>query len=328
MNAIESTKHYKERIKTEVDNTLIETNFPKGVKKTGKVRDQYELEDKIALITTDRQSAFDRVLASIPFKGQVLTLTSAWWFDKTKHIIPNHVLKIPDPNVTLAKKCKVFPIEFVVRGYITGSTSTSLWTVYNKGDREYCGNKLPEGLKKNQKLSKNMLTPTTKEEHHDRPISPREIVEEGWMTKEDWEHCSKKALELFAFGQETAMKNGMILVDTKYEMGKDSSGNIVLIDEIHTPDSSRYWIAENYSDRIENNQEPQNIDKEFLRLWFVENCDPYNDETLPEAPLDLVAELSSRYIYLYETITGGLFPFPDTGKPIQTRINENLKDQI
>ena len=328
MNAIESTKHYKERIKTEVDNTLIETNFPRGVKKTGKVRDQYELEDKIALITTDRQSAFDRVLASIPFKGQVLNLTSAWWFDKTKHIIPNHVLKIPDPNVTLAKKCKVFPIEFVVRGYITGSTSTSLWTVYNSGDREYCGNKLPEGLKKNQRLNKNMLTPTTKEEHHDRPISPKDIVEEGWMTEEDWEYCSKKALELFAFGQETAMKNGMILVDTKYEMGKDTSGDIVLIDEIHTPDSSRYWIAESYNDRIKNNQEPQNIDKEFLRLWFVDNCDPYNDKTLPKAPLDLVAELSSRYIYLYETITGGIFPFPNTGKPIQTRINENLKDQI
>ena len=268
------------------------------------------------------------MLATIPFKGQVLNLTSAWWFDKTKHIIPNHVLKIPDPNVTLAKKCKVFPIEFVVRGYITGSTSTSLWTVYNNGDREYCWNKLPEGLKKNQRLNKNMLTPTTKEEHHDRPISPKDIVEEGWMTEEDWEYCSKKALELFAFGQETAMKNGMILVDTKYEMGKDTSGDIVLIDEIHTPDSSRYWIAESYSDRIKNNQEPQNIDKEFLRLWFVDNCDPYNDKTLPEAPLDLVAELSSRYIYLYETITGGIFPFPDTGKPIQTRINENLKDQI
>ena len=328
MNAIESTKHYKERIKTEVDNTLIETNFPIGVKKTGKVRAQYELEDKIALITKDRQSAFDRVLASIPFKGQVLNLTSAWWFDKTKHIIPNHVLKIPDPNVTLAKKCKVFPIEFVVRGYITGSTSTSLWTVYNNGDREYCGNKLPEGLKKNQKLNRNMLTPTTKEEHHDRPISPKDIVEEGWMTEEDWEYCSKKALELFAFGQETAMKNGMILVDTKYEMGRATSGDIVLIDEIHTPDSSRYWLAESYDDRIKNNQEPQNIDKEFLRLWFIDNCDPYNDKNLPEAPLDLVAELSSRYIYLYETITGGIFPFPDTGKPIQTRINENLKDQI
>ena len=328
MNAIESTKHYKERIKAEIKNTLTETSFPEGVKKTGKVRDQYKLEDKIALITTDRQSAFDRVLASIPFKGQVLNLTSAWWFEKTKRIIPNHVLDIPDPNVTLAKKCTVFPIEFVVRGYITGSTSTSLWTVYNNGDREYCGNTLPEGLKKNQKLDENMLTPTTKEEHHDRPISPKEIVEENWMTKEDWEYCSKKALELFAFGQETALKNGMILVDTKYEMGKDSNGEIVLIDEIHTPDSSRYWIAESYNDRIKNNQEPQNIDKEFLRLWFVDNCDPYNDKTIPEAPLDLVAELSSRYIYLYETITGGIFPFPDTGKPIQSRINENLKDKI
>ena len=273
MNAIESTKHYKERIKAEIKNTLTETSFPEGVKKTGKVRDQYKLEDKIALITTDRQSAFDRVLASIPFKGQVLNLTSAWWFEKTKRIIPNHVLDIPDPNVTLAKKCTVFPIEFVVRGYITGSTSTSLWTVYNNGDREYCGNTLPEGLKKNQKLDENMLTPTTKEEHHDRPISPKEIVEEDWMTKEDWEYCSKKALELFAFGQETALKNGMILVDTKYEMGKDSNGEIVLIDEIHTPDSSRYWIAESYNDRIKNNQEPQNIDKEFLRLWFVDNCD-------------------------------------------------------
>ena len=148
------------------------------------------------------------------------------------------------------------------------------------------------------------------------------------MTQEDWEYCSKKALELFAFGQKKAMENGMVLVDTKYEMGKDSNGKIVLIDEIHTPDSSRYWIAKSYNDRIENNKEPQNIDKEFLRLWFVDNCDPYNDETLPDAPLDLVAELSSRYIYLYETITGGIFPFPDAGKPIQKRINENLEDQI
>ncbi len=328
MNAIESTKHYKKRIKTEINNTLTKTNFVKGTKKTGKVRDQYELKNKIALITTDRQSAFDRVLASIPFKGQVLNLTSAWWFEKTKQIIPNHVIDIPDPNVTLAKKCDVFPIEFVVRGYITGSTSTSLWTVYKNGDREYCGNSLPEGLKKNQKLSENMLTPTTKEEHHDRPISPDEIIKENWMTEEDWNYCSKKALELFVFGQKTAMENGMILVDTKYEMGKDINGEIVLIDEIHTPDSSRYWIANTYDERIQNNKEPQNIDKEFLRLWFVDNCDPYNDKTLPDAPLDLVAELSSRYIYLYETITGGLFPFPDSGKSIQNRINENLEDLI
>lgn len=328
MNAIESTKHYKDRIKSELKNTLTDTNLRAKIKRTGKVRDQYEFDNKIVLITTDRQSAFDRVLASIPFKGQVLNLTSAWWFEQTKHIIENQVIEIPDPNITLAKKCTVFPIEFVVRGFITGSTSTSLWTVYKNGDREYCGNKLEEGLVKNQKLDQNMLTPTTKEVEHDRPISPKEIVSENWMTQEDWDYCSKKALELFSFGQKKAAENGMILVDTKYEMGKDENGNIVLIDEIHTPDSSRYWVAESYEERIRKGEEPQNIDKEFLRLWFVDNCDPYNDKELPEAPDDLVIELSSRYIYLYETITGGLFPFPDSKNSINDRIKNNLKDLI
>ena len=328
MNAIESTEHYKGRIKAELNNTLTETSLSGRSKKTGKVRDQYDLGDQVALITTDRQSAFDRVLASIPFKGQVLNLTSAWWFSQTKHIIPNQVISVPDPNVTLAKKCEVFSIEFVVRGYITGSTSTSLWTVYNNGDREYCGNILSEGLKKNQKLEANMLTPTTKEEHHDRPIAPPEIVSEGWMSQEDWDYCSQKALALFAFGQQKAAEHGLILVDTKYEMGRDTDGTICLIDEIHTPDSSRYWIAETYDERMSAGQEPQNIDKEFLRLWFIDNCDPYKDKTLPDAPDELVAELSSRYIYLYETITGKAFPFPDTGKPIQERINENLKDVL
>tara|TARA_Y100000814_G_scaffold291080_1_gene266795 strand:- start:2322 stop:3311 length:990 start_codon:yes stop_codon:yes gene_type:complete len=325
MNAIKSTEHYKERIKAELNNTLIETSMPGGGKNIGKVRDQYDLGKIIALITTDRQSAFDRVLASIPFKGQVLNLTSAWWFEQTKNIIPNHIIDVPDPNVSIAKKCEVFPIEFVVRGYITGSTSTSLWTVYKNGSREYCGNIIPEGLKKNQKLDSNMLTPTTKEKDHDRPIAPSEIIKEGWMSQEDWSYCSKKALELFNFGQKKALEHGMILVDTKYEMGKDEEGKIVLIDEIHTPDSSRYWISESYEERIKSGQEPQNIDKEFLRLWFVDNCKPYEDEILPDAPEELVVELSSRYIYLYETITGGLFPFPDSANSIQERIVKNTK---
>jgi phosphoribosylaminoimidazole-succinocarboxamide synthase len=325
MNVIESTEHYKARINAELNNTLTETALSSGSKRTGKVRDQYELDNKIVLITTDRQSAFDRVLASIPFKGQVLNLTSAWWFDQTKEIIPNHVIKIPDPNVTIVKKCEVFPIEFVVRGYITGSTSTSLWTVYNNGDREYCGNTLQEGLVKNQKLDTNMLTPTTKEEHHDRPISPDEIISEEWMTQKDWDYCSQIALELFAFGQVKSRQNGMILVDTKYEMGRDKDGIIRLIDEIHTPDSSRYWVANTYEERMSAGQEPQNIDKEFLRLWFVDNCDPYNDKILPDAPEELVAELSSRYIYLYETVVGESFPFPDASKLVEERINENLK---
>jgi len=328
MNVMKSTEKYKERIKAELNNTLTETTLERGEKRTGKVRDQYSLGDKIALITTDRQSAFDRVLASIPFKGQVLNLTSAWWFEQTKDIIPNQVINIPDPNITLAKNCEVFPIEFVVRGYITGSTSTSLWTVYNNGDREYCGNILSEGLVKNQKLDSNMLTPTTKEEHHDRPIAPNDIVREGWMTQTDWEYCSQKALELFEYGQKKAAENGMILVDTKYEMGKAENGEIVLIDEIHTPDSSRYWIAETYNERMGSKNEPQNIDKEFLRLWFVDNCDPYNDEVLPAAPEDLIVELSSRYIYLYETITGQLFPFPETGESVIDRINKNLRNVL
>ena len=328
MNVLESVSQYKDRISAELSNTLTVTDLGEISKKTGKVRDQYDLGKNLALITTDRQSAFDRVLAAIPFKGQVLNLASAWWFEETKHIIDNHVISVADPNVILAKKCKVFPIEFVVRGFITGSTSTSLWTVYNNGDREYCGNILPEGLKKNEKLKDNMLTPTTKEEDHDRPISPEAIVNEGWMTQEDWDFCSEKALELFKFGQKKAAENGMILVDTKYEMGKDEDGNILLIDEIHTPDSSRYWIADSYEDRISKGKEPQNIDKEFLRLWFVDNCDPYNDKDLPPAPDELVIELSSRYIYLYETITGSVFPFPNKGKSVTERIKENLKDYI
>ena len=328
MNVLESVSQYKDRISVELDNTLTETELGSLNKKTGKVRDQYDLGKYLALITTDRQSAFDRVLASIPFKGQVLNMASAWWFDKTKHIIDNHVINMADPNVIIAKKCEVFPIEFVVRGFITGSTSTSLWTVYNNGDREYCGNILPEGLEKNQRLESNMLTPTTKEEHHDRPIAPPEIVSEKWMTQDDWDYCSQKALELFEFGQKKAKENGMILVDTKYEMGKDEDGNILLIDEIHTPDSSRYWVADTYEDRMKNGEEPQNIDKEFLRLWFVDNCDPYKDKELPPAPEELIVELSSRYIYLYETITGGVFPFPDRDKTIQKRINENLKEYL
>jgi len=325
MTAIKFSDKYKTRIQAGLDNCLQETSVPGYKKITGKVRDQYDLGDKLLLVTTDRQSAFDRVLAAIPFKGQVLNLVSEWWFNKTRHIVKNQVLSVPDPNIILAKKCQVFPIEFVVRGYITGSTNTSLWTVYNNGDREYCGHKLPEGLVKNEMLAQNMLTPTTKEEHHDRPISPAEIISEGWMSAEDWAACSKIALELFSFGQKTAAQQGLILVDTKYEMGRDLDGNIILIDEIHTPDSSRYWIEESYDQRMAQGLEPQNIDKEFLRLWFNDNCDPYNDLELPQAPESLVLELSKRYIYLYETITGKSFPFPPDNIKVQTRIQNNLK---
>ncbi len=323
-NAICTSASYADRIRRELCNCLIETTISQGAKSTGKVRDRYDLGDRLALITTDRQSAFDRVLAAVPFKGQALNLTSAWWFDQTRHIVPNQVLSIPDPNVTIAEKCTVFPIEFVVRGYITGTTSTALWTVYQSGRRQYCGIDLPDGLVKNQKLATNILTPTTKGVH-DRPISPDEIVSENWMTADEWDQCSRIALELFAFGQAKAAEHGLILVDTKYEMGRDKNGEILLVDEIHTPDSSRFWVADTYQQRMREGQEPDNVDKEFLRLWFTENCDPYEDEVLPAAPDDLVVELSRRYIYLYEKITGRSFEFPEADQPIESRLASNLQ---
>lgn len=315
---------YAENIRAALPFCLTETQIPVGKKYHGKVRDTYDLGDKLLLITTDRQSAFDRVLASVPFKGQVLNLTSAWWFEKTEHIIPNHVLAIPDPNVTLAKKCTVFPIEFVVRGYITGTTSTSLWTQYKNGVRHYCGHALPEGLVKNQRLAHPILTPTTKDEKHDRPISPEEIIDEQWMTADDWQKTSAAALKLFQFGVEMAAKQGLILVDTKYEMGKDADGNIVLIDEIHTPDSSRYWLSATYAERFAQQKEPDNIDKEFLRLWFNDHCDPYNDAVLPKAPDELIITLAERYIQLYEMITGNRFRFPEKLIPVEQRIMRHI----
>lgn len=310
-------------IRRNLKNTLTETNLAVGTKKVGKVRDRYELEDKVIFITTDRQSAFDRVLAAIPFKGQVLNQISAWWFERTRDIIPNHVLAVPDPNVTVGKKCAVFPVEFVVRGYITGTTSTSAWVNYQKGARDFCGNRLPEGLRKNQKFDEPIVTPTTKDDKHDRLISGDEIIQEGLMSKADWEYARGKALELFAYGQKVASERGLILVDTKYEFGRDAQGNILLIDEIHTPDSSRYWIAGTYEERFSRGEEPENIDKEFLRLWFVEHCDPYNDTELPSAPAELVVELSRRFIQLYEMITGENFQFPEEGE-IAHRISKNV----
>ena len=316
----------EEDIQKQINFTLKETNFKNlGKKKKGKVRDVYVADDKIFLISTDRQSAFDRILARIPFKGQVLTQTSSFWFEDTKDIVQNHVIGIPDPNVVVAKKLKVFPVEMVVRGYITGVTSTSAWTAYAKGERNFCGNILPEGLKKNQKFKKPIITPTTKSDEHDEKISAEEIVRRGLMTQEQWDFIADKALKLFKRGTEISAKNSLILVDTKYEFGYDEKGNIFLIDEIHTPDCSRFWIKETYEERLNKGEEPENIDKEFLRLWFTKNCNPYNDEVLPEAPEELVIELSKRYIKLFEMITGKTFK-SEMGD-VKKRIEKNLKEK-
>ena len=328
IEALKTQNNYRSAIRKSISNCLTTTSLGIEDYYRGKVRDRYDLGSLLALITTDRQSAFDRILATVPFKGQVLNETGAWWFEQTKQIIPNHVIDLPDPNITIAKKCMPFPIEFVVRGYVTGSSSTSLWTIYNRGEREYCGIRFPDGLTKNQALDKAVITPTTKEEDHDRPISPQEIISEGWMNEEHWDYASAKALELFAFGQSLASKHGLILVDTKYEMGIAEGGEITLIDEIHTPDSSRYWIKESFDSRMEQGLEPENIDKEFLRLWFKDHCDPYKDPKLPDAPEELVIELSARYIHLYETITGQTFSFPDLEQSIQDRITKNLQPYL
>ncbi|MEA2037761.1 MAG: phosphoribosylaminoimidazolesuccinocarboxamide synthase [Nanoarchaeota archaeon] len=314
-----------EQIKEQIKHTLKGTDFQAlGEKYKGKVRDVYIGKDQVFLISTDRQSAFDRNLANIPFKGQVLTQTSKFWFESTKDIIQNHVIAVPDPNVVVCKKLKVFPIEMVIRGYITGVTSTSAWTAYEKGEREFCGNTLPEGLKKNQKFETPIITPTTKSDEHDEKISAEEIVKKGLMTQEQWDFVADKTLKLFQRGTEIAAKNGLILVDTKYEFGYDEQGNIFLIDEIHTPDSSRYWIKESYEEKFNKDEEPENIDKEFLRLWFKENCDPYKDDVLPDAPKELVIELSKRYIKLFEMITGKEFE-AEVGD-VSLRIEGNLKN--
>lgn len=325
MSAMNTNVPSQEALLAALPFCLTETSLPFGKKYKGKVRDTYDLGDQLILVTTDRQSAFDRYLAAVPYKGQVLNLTSVWWFKNTQAIVPNHLIAVPDPNVAIVKKCKIFPIEFVVRGYISGSTSTSLWTQYQKGIRDYCGITFPDGLRKNQKLESPVITPTTKETVHDRPISPHEIVAEGWMTREDWDEASSYALKLFQHGMEVAQRHGLILVDTKYEFGRDAEGRIILVDEIHTPDSSRYWLFNSYQERFEAGKEPENIDKEFLRLWFVDHCDPYKDKVLPQAPQELIVTLASRYIQLYEMITGESFVYDSKPVPVNDRILHNIQ---
>ena len=237
-------------------NAISETNLDPTLlpgfeqKKVGKVRDMYICKNYVVIVTTDRQSAFDRVLASVPFKGQVLNLSSQWWFSATRNLVPNHVIACPHPNITVGKRCTIFPVEFVMRGYITGTTSTSMWKNYEKGVRDYCGHILPEGLKKNQKLDGIKLTPTTKDDEHDELISAEQIIASGLMSAEDWTTCASYAHQLFANSQHIALSKGLILVDTKYEFGKDENGVVLLADEVQTPDSSRYWVAESYESRM------------------------------------------------------------------------------
>jgi len=298
-------------------------NVPKlGQKYSGKVRDFYLLGDKRVIITTDRLSAFDRVLGCFPFKGQALNLLSQFWFEKTSDIIQNHMLSVPDPNVMVVKNCQLIPIEMVVRGYITGVTNTSIWGSYETGERTIYGIKFPDGLRKNQKLPQPVITPTTKAEAgHDERLTEKEILEKKIVSPLIWKQMKKAALDLFEKGQRICSKAGIILVDTKYEFGL-LDGRLILIDEIHTPDSSRYWVKDSYLERFKKGQEPENFDKEFLRIWYAKRGYK-GDGKLPKMPAEFMAQVSKRYILIYEKITGKKFKAFDY--PIDKRIKDNLE---
>lgn len=268
----------------------------------GKVRDMFELDkDTMLVVHSDRLSSFDRHICNVSDKGAVLNQTAVWWFEQTKHIIPNHLLS-SDNTSMVVKKCTVIPIEVVVRGYITGSTKTSLWSHYKKGVREYCGHTFRDGYKKNQKLDQIVVTPTTKGET-DELISGSEIVTRGILTEAQWQYIEEKALELFRYGQNVAGKRGLLLVDTKYEFGFDMDGKITLIDEIHTCDSSRYWLSESYGDRFRHRLEPERLDKDTIRVWIKNQCDPYVDD-LPEIPQKLIKRVRKVYLNFYKMLTG------------------------
>ena len=293
----------------------------------GKVRENYDLPDgRRIIITTDRISAFDRVLASIPHKGAVLTQAARFWFEKTADIAPNHALAYPDPNVVVGKRLDILPVEIIVRGYLAGTTDTSILTRYKRGERRIYGIDFADGMRDNEVLPAPIITPTSKafDGGHDEPLTPAEIVEKKLLTKAEWDEVSAIALKLFARGQELAAGQGLILADTKYEFGKDADGNILIADEIHTPDSSRYWMAESYERRFAAGTRPESFDKDFIRSWVVARCDPYNDP-IPEIPEDVIRSASDVYARAYEMLTGAVFVPDESGESVKARVRENLK---
>lgn len=302
-----------------IPNALGEVNIDGwGEKIPGKVRESYAKDGQRLLITTDRVSAFDRILGLIPYKGQVLNQLSLWWFEQTRDIVDNHVISSPDPNVTIGREAESLPVEVVVRGYITGVTSTSMWTLYANGDRNPYGISLPDGLQKNDRLPNPVITPTTKATGgaHDERLTRDEIIDGGLVAPELWQQVEEVAIAIFTRGQEIADKAGLILVDTKYEFGL-IDGKLALIDEIHTPDSSRYWVKSTY----QAGEEPENMDKEFLRKWFAKQGYK-GDGIAPTMPDEFVAQVAERYINTYEKLTGKTFTPGE--QPATERIQRNV----
>lgn len=321
-----SSQSHTETLRQALAHPLTGTDFPElGRKYEGKVRDNYTTADgRRYLITTDRISAFDRVLGTLPLKGQILSHAARWWFEQTRDIAPNHVLETPDPNVLLAEECEPLPVEMVVRAYLTGTTSTSIWIHYEQGSRSFCGHPLPDGLRQHEKLPTPLLTPSTKAAHgdHDVSASREEILALTGMAPADFDRAGELAMALFAFGQKLCAERGLILVDTKYELGKRKDGTIVLIDEIHTPDSSRFWFAESYAQRFAAGEAPESFDKEYVRRWLA--AEGFRgDGPIPTIPDDVRVEASRRYVEAVERITGAPF-VPNLEEPIG-RMRRNLR---
>jgi phosphoribosylaminoimidazole-succinocarboxamide synthase len=305
--------------------TLSSTNLeiPGAARYEGKVRDNYTVGDRRYIVVTDRLSAFDVVLGTIPGKGQVLNRMAAHWFEATRDVAPNHVLDVPDPQVMVATECRPLPVELVMRAYLTGVTSTSIWRHYERGSRLFCGHRLPDGMRKNQRLERPILTPSTKAEKggHDVSASREEILAMGQLDARTFDEAADYAARLFAFGAERARERGLILVDTKYEIGVDGAGKLRVIDEIHTPDSSRYWYAEDYEARFARGEEPRALDKEYVRRWYAEQG--YTGDGPPPPLTDEVrVEAAKRYIAAYELVSGRSFEI-DREEPIP-RILRNL----
>ena len=311
-------------IRAQLQKTLDRTHFPElGSKYEGKVRDCYILDGRRTIVVTDRLSAFDVVLGTIPFKGQVLNRMAAFWFEATANLAPNHVINVPDPTVMVARECQLLPVEFVMRAYMTGVTSTSIWSHYQKGARQFCGHDLPDGMRKNQKLDKALLTPSTKAEkgEHDRSVSRAEILEMGLLSAAEFDEAAQMCARIFAFGQGEALRRGLILVDTKYEIGRRPDGTLCFIDEIHTPDSSRYWYADDYDARFARGDEPRGLDKEYVRRTLADGG--YKGEgPPPKLSDDVRVEAARRYIQVCELVTGRPF-VPNTEEPL-ARIKRNL----
>lgn len=307
---------------------LAHTEFAFGARYEGKVRDNYTTSDgRRVLIVTDRVSTFDRIVSTLPLKGQLLNYVSNWWFEHTRDVAPNHVIAAPDPNVLVALECKPLPVEMVVRAYLTGTTSTSVWVHYARGERVFCGHRLPDDLRQHQALPEPILTPSTKAEKgdHDVSASREEILRISKMDPADFDRAAELAMALFRRGQELCRARGLILVDTKYEFGRAPDGRIVVIDEIHTPDSSRFWYEQSYAERFARGEAPESLDKEYLRRWLVERGFS-GDGPIPQIPDEIRIEASRRYLTTIELITGETFQ-PNLEEPV-ARIQRNVSQYL